>query len=264
MALPYAGSTVMLDDDPEESPRARDGRAPDVFRPGGWVPMRGYSQNDTVDFVIVGTGAGGGTLACKLAEYGFSVVGVRCRPRTSVRWRISRRTKPSKRNSTGPMTASSTAQIRCRWAATTAARPSAADRPFRHGLAALSSGMVQVAEPSRLRRGLADRLARDVGILRRGRTGPEDRRTVSYPWAASPRYPYRAHPLNAAARALAKGCEAMGIKWTETPLATFLRRAALPSLRLSRLLRDRLFDQRQAERACDLDPARDRGRRGNP
>ena len=57
-----------------DSPRAKDGRAPDVFRPGGWVPMRCYRDVDEVDFAIVGTGAGGGTLACKLAEAGFSVV----------------------------------------------------------------------------------------------------------------------------------------------------------------------------------------------
>jgi choline dehydrogenase-like flavoprotein len=44
---------------------------------------------------------------------------------------------------------------------------------------------------------------------------------VNYPWGPPrPRYPYRAHPLNAAARALARGCEALGIGWTETPLAT--------------------------------------------
>ena len=48
------------------------GSAPDVFHPGGWMPMRQYSDDDVVDFAIVGTGAGGGTLACKLAEYGFS------------------------------------------------------------------------------------------------------------------------------------------------------------------------------------------------
>jgi choline dehydrogenase-like flavoprotein len=36
--------------------------------------MRKYSEDEAVDFAIVGTGAGGGTLACKLAEYGFSVV----------------------------------------------------------------------------------------------------------------------------------------------------------------------------------------------
>ena len=59
-------------DDPERTPRATGGRAPDVFTPGGWVPMREYREDEEVDFVIVGTGAGGGTLACKLAEAGFS------------------------------------------------------------------------------------------------------------------------------------------------------------------------------------------------
>jgi hypothetical protein len=45
-------------------PRAVDGRAPDVFRRGKWIPMRTYRDGDEVDFAIVGTGAGGGTLAC--------------------------------------------------------------------------------------------------------------------------------------------------------------------------------------------------------
>jgi hypothetical protein len=73
MTLSPAGETVMSDD-ALNHPRARYGRAPDVFRAGGWVPMREYRNNEAVDFVIVGTGAGGGTLACKLAEHGFSVV----------------------------------------------------------------------------------------------------------------------------------------------------------------------------------------------
>ncbi|MEO9149192.1 MAG: NAD(P)-binding protein, partial [Burkholderiaceae bacterium] len=60
--------------DPRAAPRATAGRAPDVFRAGGWVPMREYANDDEVDFVIVGTGAGGGTLAARLAEQGFSVV----------------------------------------------------------------------------------------------------------------------------------------------------------------------------------------------
>src|SRR4051794_32794586 len=57
-----------------ETPRAVDGRAPDVFRSGAWVKMRCHADAEEVDFAIVGTGAGGGTLACKLAEAGFSVV----------------------------------------------------------------------------------------------------------------------------------------------------------------------------------------------
>ena len=73
------GITAMLDD-PLTEPRGKGGRAPDVFRPGGWVPMRHYALTDEVDFLIVGTGAGGGTLACRLAEAGFSVVGLDAGP----------------------------------------------------------------------------------------------------------------------------------------------------------------------------------------
>jgi len=60
--------------DAQDEPRGKHGRAPDVLRVGGWVPMREYLQNDEVDFAIVGTGAGGATLACRLAEKGFKVV----------------------------------------------------------------------------------------------------------------------------------------------------------------------------------------------
>jgi choline dehydrogenase-like flavoprotein len=44
---------------------------------------------------------------------------------------------------------------------------------------------------------------------------------VSYPWGPKrPRYPYRPHELNAAAKVLARGAEALGISWASTPLAT--------------------------------------------
>jgi choline dehydrogenase-like flavoprotein len=36
--------------------------------------MRSYGDDDEVDFAIVGTGAGGGTLTCKLASVGLRVV----------------------------------------------------------------------------------------------------------------------------------------------------------------------------------------------
>src|SRR5262249_9795917 len=69
------GETMLAFDDARLLPRGKNGRAPDPFRVGGWVPMREYRDDDAVDFAIVGTGAGGGTLACRLAEMGFSVVG---------------------------------------------------------------------------------------------------------------------------------------------------------------------------------------------
>ncbi|MFP3740312.1 GMC family oxidoreductase, partial [Burkholderia sp. SIMBA_019] len=58
-------------DDALHHPRGKDGRAPDVFRAGAWVPMREYRNDEEVDFAIVGSGAGGGTLACRLAEQGL-------------------------------------------------------------------------------------------------------------------------------------------------------------------------------------------------
>ena len=61
--------------DPLAAPRAIGGRAPDVFKPGGWVEMRSYAEDDVVDFVVIGTGAGGGPLIARLAEQGFSVIG---------------------------------------------------------------------------------------------------------------------------------------------------------------------------------------------
>ncbi|MET3217276.1 UNVERIFIED_ORG: uncharacterized protein (DUF305 family) [Burkholderia territorii] len=45
------------------TPRGRDGRAPDPLRVGGWSSMRMFRDDDAVDFVIVGTGAGGDFVA---------------------------------------------------------------------------------------------------------------------------------------------------------------------------------------------------------
>ena len=69
-----------VSDDAQHVPRGKNGRAPDVFRVGEWPPMREYLEDEAVDFAIVGTGAGGGTLACRLAEAGFSVVGLDAGP----------------------------------------------------------------------------------------------------------------------------------------------------------------------------------------
>ena len=97
-----------MSSDPFAAPRAKNGRAPDVFAPDAWRPMREYAENEPVDFAIVGTGAGGGTLACRLAEKGFSVVafdaGPFFRPSMSLP-----PTRPSSQNSTGTMSASSKA-----------------------------------------------------------------------------------------------------------------------------------------------------------
>jgi hypothetical protein len=71
----FRAKPLSMPDIVPQLPRGKDGRAPDVLRPGGWVPMRQFRDDDEVNFAIVGAGAGGGTLAARMAEAGFSVVG---------------------------------------------------------------------------------------------------------------------------------------------------------------------------------------------
>ena len=87
---------------------------------------------------------------------------------------------------------------------------------------------------------------------------------IHYPWGRRrKRYPYRAHPVNAAGLVLARGLRGDRHQMVAAPPRDALRAARHgASLRLSRLLRLRLLDQRQAERARHLHPARAEGRRG--
>ena len=208
-------------DDPMAKPRAKWGRAPDVFASGGWVPMREYRDTEEVDFVIVGTGAGGGTLACRLAEKGFSVVALDAGPffrplddfasdeteQTKLYWmdqRIVDGADPltmGGKNS-GKAVGGSTVhfamvslRFRPEWFKSRTTLGYGADWPIHWSEMWDYYGQAE----------------RALSI-----SGP-----VDYPWGPKrPRYPYRAHPVNAAGMILAKGCEAMGMKWTPTPLAT--------------------------------------------
>jgi hypothetical protein len=102
-------------------PRAIEGQAPDVFRRGGWVPMRSYGDDDEVDFAIVGTGAGGGTLTCKPASAGFRVVAFDAGPFWRPLEDFASDEKSSK-NCTGKTSALPVARIRFSSAPATAAR----------------------------------------------------------------------------------------------------------------------------------------------
>ncbi len=207
--------------DPFEAPRAARGRAPDVFAPGGWVPMREYRDDDAVDFVVVGTGAGGGTLACRLAEKGFSVVALDAGPffrplddfasdeteQTKLYWTDDRIVEGNDwmtmggKNS-GKAVGGSTVhfamvslRFRPEWFKARSTLGYGADWPIDWRE---MWGYYRQAEEA-------------LSI-----SGP-----VTYPWGPKrPRYPYRAHPVNAAGMMLAKGCEALGMAWTPTPLAT--------------------------------------------
>jgi choline dehydrogenase-like flavoprotein len=220
MRLPPERRTA-VPDDPLEVPRGGHGRAPDPLRVGGWTPMREYPDTEEVDFAIVGTGAGGGTLAARLAEAGFSVVafdaGAWWRPledfasdethQQKLFWsdeRICDGDNPLKlgNNNSGRSVGGSTVHF---------AMVSLRFRPEWFKCRTLLGYGVDWPLDWREMWTYYGEVERAIAIA-----GP-----VTYPWGPPrPRYPYRAHEMNAAALVLARGCEAMGIAWTETPLAT--------------------------------------------
>jgi choline dehydrogenase-like flavoprotein len=202
-------------------PRAVRGRAPDVFRPGKSVPMRCYRATEEVDFAIVGTGAGGGTLACKLAEAGFSVVAFEAGPfwrpledfvsderdQGGLYWtdpRITGGADPVElgANNSGRGVGGSTVHytmIALRW------RPEWFKCKSTLGYGRDWPISFDELEP------YYEEAEEALKI-----SGP-----ISYPWGKRrKRYPYRAHPVNAAGLVLARGCEAIGVKWSPLPLAT--------------------------------------------
>jgi choline dehydrogenase-like flavoprotein len=207
--------------DPQVAPRGRDGRAPDVMRVGGWMPMRRYRENEPVDFAIVGTGAGGATLACRLAEHGFSVVAFDA----GAWWRPLEEFASDEQH-----------QQKLYW---TDERLCDGDDPIVLGAnnsgKAVGGSMVHFAMVS-LR--FRPEWFRSRSLLGYAVDWPIDWREmwhyyteveqtlniagpVNYPWGPKrPRYPYRAHELNAAALVMARGCDALGVPWVPTPLAT--------------------------------------------
>jgi choline dehydrogenase-like flavoprotein len=206
---------------PRAKPKAKDGRAPDPLHRGGWMEMRCWRDEDEVDFAIVGTGAGGGTLACKLAEYGFSVIGFDAGPfwrpledfasdeksQNKLFWlgpRIIGGDNPVQlgSNNSGQSVGGSTVHFQM---------VSLRGRPERFkARSKLGYAVDWPVEPEVM----WDYYTEVEDALKIA--GP-----VNYPWGPKrPRYPYRQHEINAAGQVLARGCEALGIKWAMTPIAT--------------------------------------------
>lgn len=208
-------------DDALQVPRGKNSRAPDPFKVGGWMPMRQFDENEEVDFVIVGTGAGGATLACRLAEAGFSVIGFDA----GAWWRPLEEFASDEAH-----------QSKVYW---TDERICDGENPLTLGSnncgKAIGGSTVHFAMVS-LR--FRPEWFKSRSMLGYGVDWPLDWREmwnyyteveralkiagpVTYPWGPQrPRYPYRAHEINAAGWVLAKSCEAMGVGWAETPLAT--------------------------------------------
>ncbi len=210
-----------MSSDPFAAPRAMDGRAPDVFKTGEWVPMRQFADSEEVDFVVVGTGAGGGPVIAGLAEQGHSVVGFDAGPYF----------RPLE-----DFASDETEQEQLYW---NDDRISVGENPLTMGGKnsgkAVGGSTVHFAMVSLRFRPEWFKSRTTLGY---GADWPLDWREmwdwygkaeqalaisgpITYPWGPHrPRYPYRAHPINGAAQLLARGAEAMGYRWTETPLAT--------------------------------------------
>lgn len=205
----------------DETPRACKGRAPDVFARGGWVPMREYADTEPVDFAIIGAGAGGATLGCRLAEKGFSVVifeaGPFWRPledfasdelaQQDLYWiddRIIAGADPIALggNNSGRGVGGSTVhysmialRFRPEWFKSRSLLGYGFDWPITYEEIA---PFYEEAEES-------------LKV-----SGP-----VRYPWGPPRRrYPYRPHEVNAAGLVLARGAEQLGVEWAATPLTT--------------------------------------------
>lgn len=202
-------------------PRATGNAAPDVFSSAGSVPMRQYRDHDPVDFAIVGTGAGGGTLAAYLAEAGFSVVAFDAGPffRPLADFASDERAQDDlywneERLSGGanPITFGSNNSGRCVGGSTVHYQMvSLRFRPdwFR-SRSRLGYGHDWPVDPEDMARHYAA-IEEDLKIA-----GP-----VHYPWDPKRgRYPYRPHEVNAAGLLLAEAAETTGHRWAPAPLAT--------------------------------------------
>ncbi|MBK4737750.1 GMC family oxidoreductase [Noviherbaspirillum pedocola] len=204
-----------------ETPRAEKGRAPDIFERGGWMTMREFGLDEEVDFAIVGSGAGGATLACKLAESGFSVLVLEAGPfwrpledfasdeleQQKLYWtdeRIIGGDNPialggnnSGRGVGGSTVHFSMVSLRFRpeWFQCRSLLGYGFDWPITYEEIAPFYDEAEAA-------------------LRI--SGP-----VNYPWGPKrKRYPYREHEVSASGLVLARGAERLGVAWAATPLAT--------------------------------------------
>jgi choline dehydrogenase-like flavoprotein len=183
--------------------------------------MRTYPDDDVVDFAIVGTGAGGGTLTYKLASAGFRVVAFDAGPfwrpledfasdekeQQQLYWkdeRIVAGRDPIQLggNNSGRGVGGSTVhfsmlmpRFRPEWFKSRSMLGYAVDWPCTwddmEPYYDEAEEMLQVSGP------------------------------LSYPWGRRrARYPRRAHELNAAATVLVRGCERLGVPWSPAPVAT--------------------------------------------
>ena len=231
--------------------------------------MNQHRDADEVDFAIVGTGAGGGTLAARLGREGLLGRGLRRRPVLPPARRVRVRRdragealleRPAHRR--GHRSAGHGRQelVARRWAARPCISPWCRCASGRNG-------------SRRARRSATAPTGRSIGARCGTTTGEAERALSQSPGRSTipgdpspPALPLPPHPMNAAGRGAGARVRGDGHE-VDADAARHRLRAAhgkSPSVRLSRLLPFRLLHQRQAERAGRVDPARDRGRGRDP
>ncbi|CAD6011134.1 GMC oxidoreductase [Agreia sp. COWG] len=189
--------------------------------------MRTYAEDEIVDVVVVGTGAGGAPLLARLAERGLKVVAIEAGPNFDpdtfvndevtaprINWMSERLSGGDAPTAFGPNNSGfGVGGATLHWGAFTP-RPDIRDMNLRTESGVGADWPVDHAE---LTRYLAD-VERTIGV-----SGP-----TPYPWDASREYLEPPVDRNAPAELMAIGCARLGIRATDGPAAILSREREQP------------------------------------
>lgn len=187
--------------------------------------MRTFDDDEVVDAVVVGTGAGGAPLLSVLAAAGWRVVALEAgsvvadegfvadeTEATHINWMEERRSGGATPTAFGPNNSGfGVGGSTLHWGAFT-------PRPDEDDLALRSRAGVGEDWPFGLEelRPYLERVEHTIGV-----SGP-----AHYPWDPNRRYRWSPVPRNASAAVMAAGCEAMGVRATDAPAAVLPAPAA--------------------------------------
>lgn len=197
--------------------------------------MRTHGTGDVVDVVVIGTGAGGAPLTAEFARRGLSVVALEAgrnfdlddltpdeTEAVEINWMSERLSGGDDPTAFGPNNSGrGVGGSTLHWGAFTP-RPDARDLRLH---SETGEGRDWPLDPAELLSYVA-RVEGDIGVS--GQT--------PYPWDPDRSYVYPAARRNAPANLVARGCEALGIRWADAPAAV--------------LTRARLQDHHGERRAC--------------
>ncbi len=176
----------------------------------------GSPTRETVDAVVVGTGAGGAPLLARLAAGGLRVVALEAGQNhdpeqftadeldaSKIYWLGERLSAGQRRRRSAPTTAARASAGRCCTGAPTAPRPDPRDLRLRSDTGAGEDWPFELDELLPFLR----QVEQAIGV-----SGPAD-----YPWDPGRRYPLPPVALNAPAQAMQAGCAALGIRTVPRP-----------------------------------------------